>query len=70
MAALVDRTQFRAVLKELVKCLRQNLDVPGVKPLAAEQILFWLQNVTLEDLRAVMQDLDSEGEKRQASPGS
>lgn len=66
MAALVDRTQFRAVLKELVKCVRQNLDVPGVKPLVPEQILFWLQNVTLEDLRAVMQDIDSEPNKGDA----
>lgn len=66
MAALVDRSQFRAVLKELVKCLREHLDVPGVKPLDPEQILFWLKNVSLEDLQAVIQDIESEHDKRDA----
>jgi len=61
MGPLVDRTEFRAVLKEVVKCLRQNLDVPKLKPLAPEQLMQWLQNITLEDLQAVVRELDSEG---------
>ena len=60
MTALVDRTEFRAVLKAVVKCLHQNLDVTGVAPLTPEQIIFWLQNVSLEDLRAVAHEIDRE----------
>jgi hypothetical protein len=59
MAPLVDRTEFRAVLKEVVKCVRANLDAPGLTPLTAEQIMFWFQNVTIEDLRIVLQEIDS-----------
>jgi hypothetical protein len=58
MTPLVDRTEFRAVLKEIVKCLRQNLDVPGVAPLGVDQILFWLGNVTREDMEAILRELD------------
>jgi hypothetical protein len=60
MTPLVDRTEFRAVLKEVVKCLRQNLDVPGIAPLAPEQLMQWLQQVNLEDLQAVARELDTE----------
>jgi len=58
MATLVDRRQFRTILREVVKCLRQNLDVPGISPVNAGQMLFWLQNVTLEDLQTVARELD------------
>jgi len=58
MGPLVDRTEFRGVLKEVVKCVRQNLDVPGLKPLAPEQLMQWFQNITLEDLRVVARELD------------
>lgn len=61
MAPLVDRTEFRKVVKEVAKCLRQNLDKPGVAPLTAEQVMFWMQNVTLDDLEAVMREIESEG---------
>ena len=61
MGPLVDRTEFRAVLKEVVKCIRQNLDVPRIKPLAPEQLMQWLQNITLEDVQAVAGELDGEG---------
>ena len=61
MGPLVDRTEFRAVLQEVVKCLRQNLDLPGLKPLAAEQLMHWFQNITLEDLQAVARELDRQG---------
>jgi hypothetical protein len=60
MAPLVDRTEFRAVLKEIVKCLHQHLDVAGIAPLTPEQIMFWLQNVSLGDLRAVAREIDAE----------
>ena len=60
MGPLVDRTEFRAVLKEVVKCIRQNLDVPGLKPLAPDQLMSWLQNITMEDLQTVAGELDGE----------
>jgi hypothetical protein len=49
MGPLIDRTEFRAVLKEVVNCMREHLAAPGVPQLTAEQIMFWWQNVTLED---------------------
>ncbi len=58
MAPLVDRTEFRKVVTEVVKCLRQNLDRPGLAPLNADQIMFWLQNVTYDDLRAATEEID------------
>ncbi len=61
MGPLVDRTEFRAVLKEVVKCVRQNLDAPGLTPLAPEQLMSWFQNITLEDLQTVIRELAAEG---------
>lgn len=61
MGPLVDRTEFRAVLKEVVKCVRQNLDAPGLTPLASEQLMSWFGNITLEDLQTVIRELDEEG---------
>lgn len=55
------RTEFRAVLKEVVKCVRQNLDAPGLTPLASEQLMSWFGNITLEDLQTVIRELDEEG---------
>ncbi len=63
MAPLVDRTEFRKVVKELVKCLHQNLDRPGVAPLTTEQILFWIQNITMEDIQIAAAEIDSDGKK-------
>jgi hypothetical protein len=63
MAPLVDRTEFRAVVKEVVRCLHQNLDVRGLAPLTAEQIMFWLQNVTVEDLKVVTAEIDADNQK-------
>ena len=60
MGPLVDRTEFRAVLREVVKCIRQNLDVPGLKPLAPDQLMLWFQNITLEDLQTVARDIEGE----------
>jgi hypothetical protein len=66
VASLVDRSDFRAVLKEVIKCLRQNLDVPGVASLAPEQIMFWFQNVTLEDVQAAVAEIDAAEPDRQS----
>ena len=57
MGPLVDRTEFRAVLKEVVQCIRANLDAPGLTPLTGEQIMLWFQSVTPEDLQVVLQEL-------------
>jgi hypothetical protein len=61
MGPLTDRSEFRAVLKAAVKCVRQNLDRPGLTPLTAEQIMFWFQNVTLEDVQVITRELDADG---------
>jgi hypothetical protein len=62
MASLVDRTEFRKVVKEMVKCLHQNLDRPGLAPLTPEQIVFWIQNITPEDIQVVAAEIDADGE--------
>jgi hypothetical protein len=62
MGPLVDRTEFRSVLKEAVRCIREKLAVPGLKPLAPEQLMQWFQNITQEDLEAVTRELDSQSE--------
>jgi len=59
MAPRVDRTEFRAILREVVKCIRQQLDAPGLTPLTPGQLLSWFQNVTLEDLQIVIPELDA-----------
>ena len=64
MAPLVDRTEFRKVVKELVQCLRGNLDRPGLVPLTADQIMFWMRNVTLEDLEIAVRELDKSEDAR------
>jgi hypothetical protein len=63
MGPLVDRTEFRRVLKEIVGCLRQNLDRDGVTPLKPEQVLFWMQNVTLEDIQIVASQIEADSKK-------
>ena len=60
MGPLVDRKEFRQVVKEIVKCLRGNLDRPGLSPLTPEQVMFWLQSITPEDLQVVMLALDAD----------
>ena len=64
MAPLVDRTEFRRVVKEIVKCLRQNLDQQGVAHLTPEQVMFWMQTITLEDLQLVTREIEAEGAGR------
>jgi hypothetical protein len=60
MGHLVDRTEVRAVMKEAVKCVRQNLDAPGLTPLTPEQLTSWFQNVTPEDLQIVVREIESD----------
>jgi hypothetical protein len=60
MGPLIDRTEFRAVLREVVKCVRDKLDAPGLSPLTPEQLMSWFQNITLDDLRTVVGEIDDE----------
>jgi hypothetical protein len=60
MGPLVDRREFRNVLKEVVKCVRTNLDAPGLTALNAEQVMFWLGNISLEDVQIVTMEIDRE----------
>jgi len=60
MDRIANRVQFRRVLKDVVKCLRQNLDRPGVAPLNADQVMFWFENVTLDDVEDVVGQLDAD----------
>ncbi len=62
MGPMIDRKEFRQVVKEIVKCLRQNLDRPGLSPLTPEQVMFWFQNITLEDLQTVTQEIEADGQ--------
>ena len=64
MTPLVDRTEFRKVVKELVKCLRNNLDRPGLAHHTADQIMFCMRNVTLEDLEIVIREIDTSEDAR------
>jgi hypothetical protein len=63
MASLVDRNEFRKVVKEVVKCLHANLDRPEVTRLTPEQIMFWLQNISLEDLQMVTQEIEADADE-------
>ena len=63
MGPLADRTEFRKVLKQMLGCLHENLDRPGLTPLTPEQIMFWMQNITLEDIQIVAAELDADGRK-------
>ncbi len=62
MGPLMDRKEFRQVVKEIVKCLRQNLDRPGLSPLTPEQVMFWLQSITPEDLHVVMREIEADAQ--------
>ena len=63
MAPLVDRTEFRKVVKQIVHCLLENLDRPGLAPLTPEQIMFWIQNIGLEDIQTVVAEINSDSKK-------
>jgi hypothetical protein len=67
MTNLTSRAEFRVILKGVVSCLKQNLDKPGLPVLTAEEIHFWLHEVTLDDARFVVAQIDAE---RAASPAA
>ena len=47
------RREFRTVLGEIVKCVRSNLEVPGVSPFQPHELVTWFGQITEEDIRAV-----------------
>lgn len=69
VSKLISRNEFRSVLKSVVRCLRGELNAPGLAPLNAEEILFWFQNITMEDIEAVNREIDEEdpGEREHPS---
>jgi uncharacterized protein YdaT len=52
----------------VVRCLKGELSAPGLVPLNAEEIHFWFQNITLEDIEAVNQEIDVETPSQQDHP--
>lgn len=53
------RGEFRAVLREIVSCLRSELDVPGVAPFDPEELRQWFQSITTDDIQSVWDDESS-----------
>ncbi len=68
VSKLISRSEFRAVLKSVVRCLRGELNAPGLAPLTAEEIQFWFQNITLEDIEAVKNEIDAEAHVEPGHP--
>ncbi len=60
------RVEFRAILKGMLACLRENLDKPTLPPLTPEEIHFWLHEVTIDDVRAVVAEMDAKAQKESA----
>lgn len=60
VSKLISRNEFRAVLKGVVRCLRSELDAPGLAPLTSEELLFWFRNIMLEDIEKVSAELAGE----------
>ncbi len=50
------RGEFRAVLRQVVSCLRSQLNVPGVTPFNPDDLRKWFQSITVEDIRAIWDD--------------
>ena len=67
MTNFTSRAEFRIILKDVVSCLKANLDKPGVAALTAEEIHYWLREVTLDDVLHVIAQIDAE---RGAPPSS
>ncbi len=63
---LTSRIEFRAILKDIVACLREHLDKPHLPSLTPEEIHFWLHEVTIDDVRAVVGEIDTESQKKSA----
>ena len=58
MTKLTSRVEFRAILSQIVNCLNDSLPRP-LAPLTAEQMHFWLHEITLEDIHAVLRHKQS-----------
>lgn len=56
---LISRVEFRAILRRIVGCLRDSLPA-SVSPLTPEEMHFWLQEITLEDIQVVASEIDLE----------
>ena len=67
VSKLISRSEFRAVLKGVVRCLRGELNSPGLAPLTAEEIHFWFRNITLDDIEAVNREIDVDPPERPES---
>lgn len=50
---IAERAEFRGVLREVIQCLRSQLEVPGITPFNAEDLNAWFHDITAEDIRAV-----------------
>jgi hypothetical protein len=59
-----DRVEFRGVLREVIRCLRSQLEVPGVTPFDAEDLRAWFRDITAEDIRAVWDEQHRDGNDR------
>jgi hypothetical protein len=69
VSKLISRNEFRAVLKGVVRCLRSELDAPGLAPLTSEELLFWFRNITLEDIEKVNAELAGEAPAESEAAG-
>ncbi len=63
---LTSRVEFRAILKDIVACLKGHLDKPHLPPLTPEEIHFWLHEVTIDDVRAVIGEIEPQAQKESA----
>ncbi len=68
VSKLISRSEFRTVLKSVVRCLRGELNAPGLAPLTEEEILFWFQNITMEDIAVVNKEIDVESPGEREHP--
>jgi hypothetical protein len=55
------RKEFRKIVAKVVECVSQELEVPGLVPLSADDVSFWLSQVTREDVHAVWSQLPLAG---------
>ncbi len=51
-----ERMEFREVLRQVIHCLRKQLDVPGIAPYNPDELRTWFHNITAEDIRAVWEE--------------
>lgn len=55
MTNLTSRVEFRTILKKILCCLDESLPTT-LTPLTSAQIQFWLREITLEDIEAVLKE--------------